>query len=72
MMKVFICPKCGWVRTVSRRKEVECFKCPNPTMVQAKISFVEYSAMNEQQRKDYAESWMFIHSGGNHVSRRKT
>ena len=25
MMKVYICPKCGWIRTVSRRNEVECF-----------------------------------------------
>ncbi len=29
MMKVYICPKCGWIRTVSRRNEVECFKCGN-------------------------------------------
>ena len=27
MMKVFICPECGWMRVVSRRKDVECFKC---------------------------------------------
>lgn len=23
MMKVFICPECGWIRTVSRRKEMQ-------------------------------------------------
>lgn len=23
MMKVYICPKCGWIRTVSRRNEVD-------------------------------------------------
>lgn len=62
MMKVFICPKCGWVRTVSRRKEVECYKCDNREMLQAKISFLEYSKMSEQQRKDYVDSWMFIHA----------
>ena len=31
MMKVYICPNCGWLRTVSRRKEVECFKCGHRT-----------------------------------------
>ena len=27
MMRLFICPECGWMRTVSRRVSVECFKC---------------------------------------------
>ena len=61
MMKVFICPKCGWMRTVSRRKEVECFKCDNREMVLTKLSFLDYSEMNEQQRADYVESWQFLH-----------
>lgn len=61
MMKVFICPKCGWVRAVSRRKQVECYKCKNQQMIQAKLAFTEYSNMSEQQRADYVESWMFIH-----------
>ena len=25
MMKVYICPSCGWMRVVSRRKDVECY-----------------------------------------------
>ena len=54
MMKVYICPKCGWIRTVSRRNEVECFKCGNEKMVLAKIPY-------EKERKDYSESWLYIH-----------
>ena len=50
MMKVYICPKCGWIRTVSRRNEVECFKCGNEKMVLAKIPYEKYS-----------ESWLYIH-----------
>lgn len=62
MMKVFICPECGWIRTVSRRKEVECYKCDCQEMIPSKLSFVEYSQMSDQQRQDYADSWMFIHN----------
>lgn len=61
MMRVFICPKCGWVRTVSRRKTVECYKCGHSQMSLSKLSFVEYSDMDEKQREDYIESWLFIH-----------
>lgn len=61
MMKVFICPKCGWMRTVSRRKQVECFKCDNQEMVLTKLSFLDYTEMSEQQRADYVESWQFLH-----------
>ena len=54
MMRVYICPDCGWMRTVSRRKTVECFKCGQKQMVLSKLSFLEYSDMSEQQRKDYS------------------
>lgn len=43
MMKVFICPECGWIRTVSRRKEVECHKCSGVQMLPSRLTFVEYS-----------------------------
>lgn len=61
MMKVYICPKCGWIRTVSRRNEVECFKCGNEKMVLAKIPYEKYGKMSEKERKDYSESWLYIH-----------
>lgn len=61
MMKVYICPKCGWVRAVSRRCEVECFKCGTQQMTLAHITYVKYGNMSEKERKDYAASWMYIH-----------
>lgn len=60
MMKVFICPGCGSMTTVSRRKEVMCYKCEGIQMVPSKLTFAKYSEMNEQQRKDYVESWLYI------------
>ncbi len=61
MMRVYICPACGWIRTVSRRKTVECFKCGCREMTASRLTFLEYSNMDEQQRRDYAQSWQFIH-----------
>lgn len=46
--------------TVSRRKEVMCYKCEGIQMVPSKLSFAKYSEMDEQQRKDYVESWLYI------------
>ena len=62
MMKVYICPECGWMRMVSRRKEVECFKCGLKQMTLSNLSMVEYSNMSEQERADYVEGWMYIHN----------
>jgi len=62
MMKVFICPECGWMRVVSRRKQVECFKCGQWQMMLSKIDFIQYTEMNEQERKDYAQGWLYIHN----------
>lgn len=61
MMKVYICPECGWIRAVSRRKDVECFKCGNQEMTLAHITYEKYGNMTESQREDYAKSWMYIH-----------
>ncbi len=36
MMRVYICPDCGWMRMVSRRKNVECYKCGVQDMTLAK------------------------------------
>ena len=62
MMKVFICPECGWMRVVSRRKQVECFKCGQWQMMLSKIDFIQYTEMNEQERKDYAQGWLYIYN----------
>ena len=61
MMKVFICPTCGWMRVVSRRKDVECYKCSEKQMTLAKVDFNAYAAMSEKERKDYADGWLYIH-----------
>ena len=57
-MKVYICPECGWVRVVSRRKDVECYKCGNEQMKLTNLEFTKYSDMSEKERKDYSDAWM--------------
>lgn len=61
MMKVYICPKCGWMRVVSRRKDVECYKCEEKRMTLAKLDFSTYAGMSEEERKDYSDGWLYIH-----------
>ena len=61
MLKVYICPSCGWLRTVSRRKDVECHRCGNPKMELTNLEYEAYAAMTETERADYVESWKFIH-----------
>lgn len=60
-LKLYICPECGWLRTVSRRSTVECFKCGIPQMEAVKLTFQRYSEMTLQERQDYVESWFYIH-----------
>lgn len=61
MIRLFICPNCGWLRTVSRRAHVECFKCSGITMAPVKLEYSRYIYMTEQERQDYVDSWMYIH-----------
>ena len=61
MMKVFICPECGWMRVVSRRKDVECFICGIEQMTLAKVDIDAFSSMSEEERMDYANGWLYIH-----------
>ncbi len=60
-MKVYICPKCGWLRIVSRRKNVECFKCGEERMMVTKLSYEKIGRMTEEERKDYARTWLYLH-----------
>lgn len=66
MMKVFICPSCGWMRMVSRRKDVECFKCGEKQMTLSKVNFQKFTEMTEEERKDYSDGWLYIHQKKNH------
>ncbi|MCU6763233.1 DNA-directed RNA polymerase subunit M [Brotonthovivens ammoniilytica] len=61
MMKLYICPECGWIRTVSRRLDVECFKCGNQQMQPVKLSYERYISMTQKEREDYKNSWLYIH-----------
>ncbi|MBO5246682.1 MAG: DNA-directed RNA polymerase subunit M [Eubacterium sp.] len=61
MLKIYICSDCGWLRTVSRRKEVECHRCGNPSMELTRLDYEKYVEMNEQEREDYVQSWRYIH-----------
>jgi len=63
MIKVYICQNCGWIRTVSRRKVVECYKCGKEDMQLTKLTYEKYSEMSAQEREDYARSWLYIHRG---------
>ncbi len=60
-MKVYICPSCGWIRVVSRRKNVECFKCGEQEMAVTKLSHEKIGAMSEEERKNYARTWLYLH-----------
>ena len=53
MLKVYICPKCGLVRFVSKFK-TECFRC-NCQMTLAKISYENYILLDTKQRKSIIE-----------------
>ena len=55
------------MREVSRRKEVECFKCGEKQMVPVKLTYEKYAYMTPQERADYAESWQYIHRSDKHI-----
>ena len=46
---------------VSRRKEVEGFKCGRPQMRLTNLEFGKYTNMSEKERQDYADAWLYIH-----------
>lgn len=59
-MKIYICSGCGWLRVVSRRKKVECFRC-GQEMQQSRLTYEKYAQMNEQERDDYVQRWLLLH-----------
>ena len=62
MMKIYICPQCGWLRMVSRRKDVECHQCGNAQMRLTNLDLEKYTSMSEQDRVSYADAWLYIHN----------
>ena len=61
MMKVYICPSCGWMRIVSRRKDVECYKCGEKNMTLTKMDFTTFTDMPEKERRAYSAAWLYLH-----------
>ena len=59
------------MRVVSRRKQVECYKCGQWQMTSVRLEFVEYTSMTEDERRDYADGWLYIHSKGGKGKRLK-
>ena len=56
MILVYVCPQCDSVRIVSRRKEVECLEC-SQKMNLSDLTFLEWSDMTEEERKQYGKMW---------------
>ena len=61
MMKIYICPQCGWLRMVSRRSDVACYQCGNDSMRLTNLDLEKFTDMSEEERKDYADAWLYIH-----------
>lgn len=57
MLRVYICPDCGSIRPVARRKEVNCYQCDS-AMVGLKLTYVEYSEWNQEERRQFANQWL--------------
>ena len=57
MMKLYICPDCRHLVLVSRRANVSCPKCDRKGLPAAKLTFLEYSEMSEEDRQAYADQW---------------
>ncbi len=47
---------------VSRRKDVECHKCGCEQMRVTNLDLEKYTNMTEDERRDYSDAWMYIHS----------
>jgi hypothetical protein len=62
MMKIYICPQCGWMRMVSRRKSVECHHCGREQMRITNLDLEKYTRMSEDERIGYADAWLYIHN----------
>ena len=62
MLKIYICPQCGWIRLVSRRSTVECFKCNGQEMKLTNLNISRYQHMSEKEREDYSKGWLYIHA----------
>lgn len=66
MMKVYICPSCGWMRVVSRRKDVDAYKCSEPQMVLQKWFRISTRKCQKRKGKINSDGWLYIHPRRKH------
>lgn len=57
MMKIFICPICGFTAITSRRTECECRKCAQD-MLRAPVTIDEWWEWGSVQRESFVESFL--------------
>lgn len=57
MMKIFICPICGFTAITSRRTECECRKCTRE-MLKAPVTIDEWWGWGSDQRESFVESFL--------------
>jgi tRNA(Ile2) C34 agmatinyltransferase TiaS len=53
MLDVYICPKCGLVRYVSKDKTL-CFRC-GVDMIPAGITYADYICLDTEDRQTYID-----------------
>ncbi len=46
---------------VSRRKVVECYRCGVAQMSLTNLTLKRYSDMDQKERDDYRDAWLYIH-----------
>lgn len=51
MMRVFICPRCGRERVVSKFLQAECYRC-GVSMFPCHLSYLEWVELDEKERED--------------------
>jgi hypothetical protein len=62
MIKIYICPQCGGMRMVSRRKTVGCNRCGRGEMRITNLNLEKYTDMSSDDRNSYARAWLYIHN----------
>ncbi len=57
MIRVFICPRCGSVRIVSKYRQADCLKCGVP-MEEMGIPYTRWVELEPREREQAAAAWM--------------
>lgn len=57
MMKLYVCPDCQSLVLASRRAAVACPRCQRQKLPLTRLTFLEYSEMSDEKRREYARIW---------------